>query len=603
MSNSAKKSLADTAPTESSNSTVFEVADGVQLANPNKSGERPAFQITSEKEGNKVVTIFSEQLRRFIWDQIDDQNLITSHHLYKDDDDETTKAAKDRMVTVTADVAIHQWIDWYDEYRQNIFDSLYSRHEAIIDDITKFGEALTSLRDELVAEASEIMEKGVASFSKLYFALRQPDLQLCIEHEHTLIAGNVKSCQYNPGGFFNAPHLRVELTIYSHNGANLICSSYWHVIPQYTGELNMTDLGLIKLTDEVKEKLISRGKKYVEMTSKPSYLAYSGEIVRRSYWNDLQFRSIGRVMIDLTAMKSIDSNYSFYFAMDRDSNRRNQDNGSNVELSDDVFMCMSPYVYGFSFAAKIWGEMKVEDLTDIVFREDAYDMLVLPQDTKDMLAALVETNNIVGKDFIDGKGGGCIFLLAGTPGVGKTLTAEAIAEKLQQPLYMVGIGELGTNVTQLEKKLRDILDIASSWKAVLLLDEADIFMEKRDDINIERNAMVGIFLRLLEYYQGTLFLTTNRAKTIDEAFYSRISLAIKYDDLDMSARTKIWTNILNLYQLPHIDVERLSHYAINGRQIKNVTRIVTSLADTKSTVPTTDDFVKVIDHVVKFNMN
>lgn len=60
-------------------------------------------------------------------------------------------------------------------------------------------------------------------------------------------------------------------------------------------------------------------------------------------------------------------------------------------------------------------------------------------------------------DVIAGKGEGSIFLLHGPPGVGKTLTAEAIAELLHKPLYTVSMGELGTNPESLESNLQDIL--------------------------------------------------------------------------------------------------------------------------------------------------
>jgi SpoVK/Ycf46/Vps4 family AAA+-type ATPase len=56
---------------------------------------------------------------------------------------------------------------------------------------------------------------------------------------------------------------------------------------------------------------------------------------------------------------------------------------------------------------------------------------------------------------------------------------------------------------------------------VVLIDEADIFLEKRTTTQIDRNAVVGTFLRVLEYYNGVLFLTTNRVHDFDEAFYSR----------------------------------------------------------------------------------
>ena len=44
-----------------------------------------------------------------------------------------------------------------------------------------------------------------------------------------------------------------------------------------------------------------------------------------------------------------------------------------------------------------------------------------------------------------GKRGASVVLLHGPPGVGKTLTAEAMAENFHKPLYPVSMGELGEN--------------------------------------------------------------------------------------------------------------------------------------------------------------
>jgi SpoVK/Ycf46/Vps4 family AAA+-type ATPase len=99
--------------------------------------------------------------------------------------------------------------------------------------------------------------------------------------------------------------------------------------------------------------------------------------------------------------------------------------------------------------------------------------LVLPEEKKVLIRSLVE-NSADFSDIISGKGGGCIFLLHGSPGVGKTLTAESVAELLHRPLYSVSVGELGTDTNELEKKLTEILEVSSSWNAVILLDEADV---------------------------------------------------------------------------------------------------------------------------------
>ena len=129
-------------------------------------------------------------------------------------------------------------------------------------------------------------------------------------------------------------------------------------------------------------------------------------------------------------------------------------------------------------------------------------------------------------DFVKGKGKGLIGLLFGPPGSGKTLTAEAIAETAKMPLYAVSSGALGHEASQIHERLAGILKLASHWKAVLLLDEADVFLAQRTITGIKRNAIVSIFLREIEYYQGILLLTTNQAQVIDEAFQSKCPLIV-----------------------------------------------------------------------------
>ena len=121
---------------------------------------------------------------------------------------------------------------------------------------------------------------------------------------------------------------------------------------------------------------------------------------------------------------------------------------------------------------------------------------------------------------VQGKGRGLIGLLSGRPGCGKPLTAEAVAEVTKRPLYAVSAGELGTEVSKVDAQLTLILELSHRWSAVLLLDEADVFLQERDSKDVARNALVSIFLRQLEYFQGILILTTNRLGDCDPAFES-----------------------------------------------------------------------------------
>ena len=174
------------------------------------------------------------------------------------------------------------------------------------------------------------------------------------------------------------------------------------------------------------------------------------------------------------------------------------------------------------------------------------------------------------------------FSLFGPPGVGKTMSAEATSEHVRKPLYVVGAGDLGTNPHELDETLDEIFDIAHVWGAVVLIDEADVFLEARSVHDIQRNALVAVFLRQLEYFAGILFLTTNRIKTFDEAFQSRIHISLRYTDLEESSRRLIWKAFLTKVGVADgVSEEQWNSLAktkVNGRQIKNAVRTAQALA-------------------------
>ena len=239
---------------------------------------------------------------------------------------------------------------------------------------------------------------------------------------------------------------------------------------------------------------------------------------------------------------------------------------------------------------KKWLEFSIGSVKNITFNESAFESLALPQDHKELILAVTGSqakNKESFDDVIQGKGKGMIMLLSGPPGVGKTLTAESLAEHMRKPLYIMSAGDLGLSYPEVESSLSNVLEMATKWKAILLLDEADIFLAQRSTHDLERNKLVSIFFRILEYYEGVLFLTTNRVDDIDPAFQSRIHISIQYKELDVSSRKQIWGNFLSAnckvkgHAFSGGDLDRLAEYTMNGREIKNLLKTAQLLASKK----------------------
>jgi AAA+ superfamily predicted ATPase len=244
----------------------------------------------------------------------------------------------------------------------------------------------------------------------------------------------------------------------------------------------------------------------------------------------------------------------------------------------------------------------------VVWNLDAFSKLVMDTRKRNLIHSLVKSHRNGAETFDDvvsGKGKGLVGLLSGNPGVGKTLTAEVIAEVTKRPLYMLSAGELGTQVADVEKKLDMVLEVTRQWGCVLLIDEADVFLQERDGLDLERNAMVSVFLRRLEYFQGVLIMTTNRKRTIDAAFDSRIHFKLHYADLSTESRASIWKNCLDNLpsgitksDMKEEDFKTLSGLKLNGRQIKNAVACAVSIAIEEKTSLTLEGIQTILDMVV-----
>jgi ATPase family associated with various cellular activities (AAA) len=235
-----------------------------------------------------------------------------------------------------------------------------------------------------------------------------------------------------------------------------------------------------------------------------------------------------------------------------------------------------PFVRAFSVDLKKYVYAHVEDVREHVFAGDARARLCLPEDMHAVLNNIFDTpTELMFGDMFLGRHGGMVVLANGPTGTGKTLTAEVFAEHTKRPLYIMEMGELGTNLSSVEENLQKIFARASRWNAVLLFDECDVFLAKREETNLERSAIVGVFLRLLDRYEGMFFLTSNRGDVIDPAFKGRITLKLDYPELEPSRRVTIWKNMLEAASIVvDGDLTAIAEEPLNGRQIRNQVRLL-----------------------------
>jgi SpoVK/Ycf46/Vps4 family AAA+-type ATPase len=229
----------------------------------------------------------------------------------------------------------------------------------------------------------------------------------------------------------------------------------------------------------------------------------------------------------------------------------------------------------------------------VEWKTKAFDSLILPEQHRTLVEALVTSHDFpeCESDQTQQKGKGLVVLLHGPPGSGKTLTAECAAEATKKPMFSTSLQHLNkwNQPHWFEEDLRNLLRLATTWHAIVLFDEADVFLEQRSDeaasdAGAERNALVAIFLRHMEYFSGIVFLTTNRIRVFDWAMKSRVHLALEYPAPGQQSRRLIWSQCLLKIAAEEVDLDfddalaELSQQRLNGREISNAVNTARTLA-------------------------
>ena len=176
--------------------------------------------------------------------------------------------------------------------------------------------------------------------------------------------------------------------------------------------------------------------------------------------------------------------------------------GIGYQLSEENLQLLPDRVMAYVLRDRKFVQLDVRYLSKIEQQSNVFDNLKIDDRHKQMVMALVDSHFhrkavrgpryfSPGQDLIQGKGEGLVILLHGVPGVGKTATAEAVAQSYQHPLFVITCGDLGFTPKEVERSLEEIFRLAHLWDCVLLLDEADIFLAERTRDDLKRNALVS----------------------------------------------------------------------------------------------------------------
>ncbi|KAF5687207.1 AAA family ATPase [Fusarium denticulatum] len=411
------------------------------------------------------------------------------------------------------------------------------------------------------------------------------------------------------------------------NGSSFVPNLERFSIRKFHGRQPISSLLLYPLkfdpnADTLRNGFLEGGRNFSQVASSPfCHKRAAGKTV-----DEPSISLDAEVVVDMTLAMNTRSEWRLDSSITRDDFTRNDRREVLERPWYEHLMIMRPYVHAFVLRSRQWVTIRSEDLQEVIFR-NSFDDLVLPDNHKTTVQALVTTHEkgrsplssspeqpSIGSvlDLVQGKGSGLVILLHGPPGVGKTSTAECVADDTKRPLFPITCGDIGETAADVEHNLQSHFQLAHKWGCVLLLDEADIFLAKRTRSDLRHNAVTSVFLRSLEYYAGILFLTTNRVGVIDPAFRSRIQMSLFYPQLSLDVTCKLYEKFIRRAKAEQMSqgyyafkikekeilkfgkkhfrtLEKNSYETWNGRQIRNAFQTAIALAEHQSMTQSPED--------------
>jgi hypothetical protein len=288
-----------------------------------------------------------------------------------------------------------------------------------------------------------------------------------------------------------------------------------------------------------------------------------------------------------------------FFTQNEDEVAKHLEADEDTAERPEIEVPVHPLVPCFDLRRHLRMRIHVNNIEKYAYNRDAAKNLVLPDRDWRMINLLVDQSKNSFQDVVAGKGASMNVLAEGPPGTGKTVTAEVFAEFKERPLYTVQCSQLGTSPESVETNLAVALARANRWNAILLLDEADVYIRKRG-ADLEQNAIVGVFLRLLEHASCILFMTTNLPDNVDDAIASRCIARLHYGPPTVEDQVKIWMVLSRLNGIPLTEGDARSfakrHPSISGRDVKNLLKLASFVAQAEGKALT----LETLEYVLQF---
>jgi AAA+ superfamily predicted ATPase len=179
---------------------------------------------------------------------------------------------------------------------------------------------------------------------------------------------------------------------------------------------------------------------------------------------------------------------------DEDLYLSSNSDATKKQLDPKYYLLCPPTIECFHVSSSRRYDININKLQTMVWKSKLIDGLVLESDKKTLLMRVVASYSddaFKNFDFIKDKGRGLTILLHGPPGVGKTYTAECLAEFVKKPLIPLSVADLVAEEESIEDRLVEAFGNASRLSAMLLLDEADVVLEARSFEDMRRNGIVS----------------------------------------------------------------------------------------------------------------